>query len=84
MDGKAAIVTGSNGGIGTGIATILASEGAPVNVTGRRIEKGQGVVDSITSQGGKASFHPLDISDTASMEALIADTAEQYGRSTSL
>ena len=52
---KVAIVTGSTSGIGIGIARLYAAEGAHVVICGRRAEKGQAVVDSITANGGKAS-----------------------------
>lgn len=77
---KVAIVTGSTSGIGIGIAKLYAAEGAQVIVCGRRVEKGQAVVDAILSEGGKASFHAMDITDLASIETLVAHTAEVYGK----
>lgn len=77
---KVAIVTGSTSGIGIGIAKLYAAEGAQVIVCGRRVEKGQGVVDAIRAEGGKAVFHAMDITDPASIEALVTDTAETYGK----
>lgn len=77
---KVAIITGSTSGIGMGIAKLYAAEGAQVIVCGRRADKGQGVVDSILAEGGKAAFHAMDITDPASIEALVADTAATYGK----
>ena len=77
---KVAIVTGSTSGIGIGIARLYAAEGAKVVICGRRKEKGQTVVDMIAQEGGEASYHFMDITDPASIEALIADTAEKYGK----
>ena len=74
---KVAIVTGSTSGIGIGIARLYAAEGAKVVICGRRKEKGQAVVDMIAQEGGEASYHFMDITDPASIEALIADTAEK-------
>lgn len=77
---KVAIVTGSTSGIGIGIARTYAAEGAKVIVCGRRVEKGQAVVDDICKEGGSASFHVMDITDPASIEKLVQDTAEEYGK----
>lgn len=77
---KVAIVTGSTSGIGIGIARLYAKEGAKVVICGRRQEKGQAVVDSIKAEGGEATYHFMDITATESIEKLISDTAEMYGK----
>ncbi|MBP3656845.1 MAG: SDR family oxidoreductase [Clostridia bacterium] len=77
---KVAIVTGSTSGIGIGIARLFAAEGAHVVVCGRREAKGQAVVDRITAEGGKASYHFLDLTDMSTIEKLINDTVETYGK----
>ncbi len=80
LNDKVAIVTGSTSGIGIGIARLFAAEGAQVIVCGRRAKKGQAVVDRIAKEGGKASFHVMDITDPASIENLVADTVKTYGK----
>ncbi|MGN0166131.1 MAG: SDR family NAD(P)-dependent oxidoreductase [Lachnospiraceae bacterium] len=77
---KVAIVTGSTSGIGIGIARLFAAEGAKVIICGRREAKGQEVVDGIVKEGGEASYHFMDITDTGSVEKLFADTYEKYGK----
>ena len=77
---KVAIVTGSTSGIGIGIARLYAAEGAKVIICGRREEKGQAVVNRIIEEGGDASYHFLDVTDITSIEKLIDDTAEKYGK----
>lgn len=77
---KVAIVTGSTSGIGIGIARLYAAEGAKVVICGRRAERGQAVVDRIVAEGGEASYHFMDVTDTSSIEKLMADTYEKYGK----
>lgn len=80
LQDKVAIVTGSTSGIGRGIARLFAAEGAAVIICGRRQEKGQAMVDEIEKAGGKASYHFMDVTVPESIEKLMADTAEQYGK----
>lgn len=77
---KVAIVTGSTSGIGIGIARLYAAEGAKVVICGRRKEKGEVFVEQIRSAGGEATYHFLDLTDFATIEKLIDDTAESYGK----
>ena len=76
---KAAIVTGSTSGIGTGIAKMFGAEGARVVVCGRNEERGAAVVDAIAEAGGTAWFHKLDITRPETVDALFADTKEKWG-----
>lgn len=77
---KVAIVTGSTGGIGLGIAKMYAREGATVVICGRRQDRGEAIANGIIADGGKASYHYMDVTDTASIDSLINDTVEKYGK----
>lgn len=80
LQDKVAIVTGSTSGIGVGIARLFVKEGAKVVICGRREAKGQAVVEDITKDGGEASYHFMDINQIESIDKLIEDTVEKYGR----
>ena len=79
LQGKAAIVTGAGRGIGKGIATVFAKEGAKVLVVNRSAESGQSTVDEIAAAGGEASFLQADVRQRGDMELMAATCIELYG-----
>jgi 3-oxoacyl-[acyl-carrier protein] reductase len=79
FENKIAIVTGASRGIGKAIAQELARRGALV-VAAARGANAQAVVDEITAAGGRAEVAAADMTDTASIEALISGTVARHGR----
>jgi NAD(P)-dependent dehydrogenase (short-subunit alcohol dehydrogenase family) len=75
--GRTALVTGSTSGLGAGIATALAAAGAHVVVTGRTSAHGEQVVARIESDGGQATFVPVDFSEGPDSIAALAATATE-------
>lgn len=72
LTGKRALITGSNSGIGMGIAQVLASEGACVIIHGRDVDRCRQVVADIQTAGGIASYVDGDLA-TADGCAQVAE-----------
>jgi glucose 1-dehydrogenase len=86
LEGKVAIVTGGDEGIGEGIALRLAAEGADVAFCYRKNRTGaEEVVNKITggsssaATGRKALALQADISDTAQVTNFITNVFERFG-----
>ncbi|MDQ2979443.1 MAG: 3-oxoacyl-[acyl-carrier-protein] reductase [Acidobacteriota bacterium] len=69
FEGRRALVTGASRGIGEAVAKRLAEEGAVVLAAARTAADLERVVGEIRSSGGQASALPLDLSDSASIDA---------------
>lgn len=82
--GRTVVVTGGGSGIGRCIAHELASLGATVAITGRRVERLERVQAEIAATGGTATYHPFDIRDEAAAIEAIAAIVEQHGSITGL
>lgn len=79
LEGKVAWVTGAGGGIGEASAKALASSGAHVVLSGRRIGELERVVATITAAGGEAEAMQLDVVDAEATQKIADDLAERLG-----
>lgn len=70
LTGKTAIVTGASRGIGYATALELAKRGAHVIAIARTIGALEELDDAIKQTGGSATLVPLDVTDTAKLQAL--------------
>ena len=77
LTGRAAIVTGGNGGIGLGMARGLASAGAHVLVAGRDAEKNRAAVAEL---GGEAAAFRADLTQPDAARAMVDDALARWGR----
>ncbi|MBG1259623.1 SDR family NAD(P)-dependent oxidoreductase [Nostoc commune] len=71
LKGKRAFVTGSNSGIGEGIAKALAQEEATVVVHGRNEKEASRVVQEIAANGGKAFVAIGDLATDIETEEVV-------------
>ena len=88
LTGKAAVVTGAGRGIGSGVARLLAAEGAAVVVndpgvdldgSGGSASHADGTVQAIEAAGGSAVASYADVTEFATGEALVQQALDSFG-----
>lgn len=89
FDGRVAIVTGGGGGLGRAHALLLARRGARVVVNDIGLRKSvddpamhpaEDTVAAIEAAGGEAIANLGDITSTADVDDLVAQTIDRFGR----
>jgi 3-hydroxybutyrate dehydrogenase len=78
LNGKTALVTGSTSGIGLGIASALARQGANIVLNG--FGDAEGPQAQIRGLGARVAYHGADMSKPAEIEAMMKFAAEAFGR----
>lgn len=78
LDGKVAVVTGGNRGLGGAMALGLAKAGADIVIV-QRSKKETEVVEDIRSLGRKCDVMQFDLSQTSDVYKIIADVVEKHG-----
>lgn len=80
LTGRIAIVTGGAGGIGRASCETLAYHGATVIVADLKKEICQATIDAIEEAGGKAYAFELNVLSLESVQKLMKDVFDQFGR----
>jgi NAD(P)-dependent dehydrogenase (short-subunit alcohol dehydrogenase family) len=80
LAGRTAVVVGGTSGIGRALAYGLADAGADVVATGRRKELVDEVAKEVEGRGRRTLRVPADVTDRASLEALLRASVSAFGR----
>ena len=79
LEGKIALITGASRGIGRAISDMLGAQGATVIGTATSESGADAISQRFTAAGFKGQGMCLDVSDDASVEAVIQGISEKYG-----
>lgn len=79
LQGKTAVITGGNSGVGAATAELFAAEGANVVISARRKDALSEVAGKITAAGGSVLAVPTDISKDGDCVALMDAAADKFG-----
>jgi len=80
LDGKVAVITGGNSGIGKGIATIFAEEGCDLAICGRNVERLSATANELRQTGREVLDQRADVSSEAEVVALFEAVMKKFGR----
>ena len=80
LDDKVAIVTGGGRGIGAAICLGYAEAGAHVVPTSRTLAEVEEVAEQVRTRGRRSVAVSTDVTDRASVEALIQRVLDEFGR----
>ena len=80
LNGKVALITGGNAGIGEAIAKRFAEEGASVVITGRRKDELARVANEIERNKGKVLSVAGSVTDEAHVQAAVKQAVHTFGR----
>lgn len=78
LDGKVALITGGNAGIGESVAKRFAEEGAAVVITGRRQSELDRVVREISAHGGKVLAVAGSVTDDGHVRAVVQQALASF------
>jgi 3-oxoacyl-[acyl-carrier protein] reductase len=77
--GRAVVVTGGTRGIGKGIASVFARNGAKVLITGRDAEAARAAADELQAKGGEVSFVLADVASREDCRRMAGIAQERLG-----
>jgi NAD(P)-dependent dehydrogenase (short-subunit alcohol dehydrogenase family) len=79
LEGRRVLVTGASSGLGAHTVRLLASRGAAVAAAARRLERVEALAGELRGSGGRVVPLRADVTDEASVAAMVAATVDALG-----
>jgi NAD(P)-dependent dehydrogenase (short-subunit alcohol dehydrogenase family) len=81
LDGRVALITGGNRGLGFAMARALAEAGADIVVTSRQLEKAQQSATALAEATGRHTLGlAVDVTEAQQVETMISSILQAFGR----
>ena len=80
ISGRTAFITGASSGIGNHFARLLPKFGANVVLTARRRDRLLSTAEKIRSEGGKAHWISLDVTNAGSVQSAFSEAVSEFGQ----
>lgn len=80
LEGKVAVITGANQGIGKGIAKAFAAAGAKLALCARNAGKLTATVSELEAAGATVFSQPVDVSDESQVDDFFSGVLSKFGR----
>ncbi|MCC5640523.1 SDR family oxidoreductase [Nostoc sp. CHAB 5844] len=79
-NGKIALITGANKGIGLEMSRQLAQHGLTVIIAGRNLQAAQEAATTLKKEGLQAEAIALDINNSTQIQAAVQEIGERFGK----
>jgi 3-oxoacyl-[acyl-carrier protein] reductase len=80
LQDKVAIITGAANGIGLATSRKFAGEGAIAIICDLAAQQVEAAVQAVRTAGGRAEGYVVDVTDRATIDAMVADVMAKHGR----
>ena len=79
LAGKRALITGGSTGLGRAMGLVFSEAGADVALAARTVENLEAAASEIEKNGHKVVTIPTDVSDSASVDAMVTQATAELG-----